>query len=415
MRDSETKTAVQEVAAAAATLSATGIVTTESDIGLKKELILAVQHTIAMFGATVLVPFLTGLSPTVALFTAGLGTLIFHLITKGMVPVFLGSSFAFIAPILAVKENFGLPYATGGIMVAGLVYVAMSLVIKLLGVERVRSFFPPTVTGPVIMVIGLTLAPVAIDMAKENWVVAIIVLISVILSSVFMKGFFKMVPILIGVVVGYLASMLLGIVDFEAIKNAAVFAVPDFMAPKFSWGAIAIVAPVALVTMMEHIGDIMTNGAVVKKDFLVKPGLHRTMLGDGLATMAAALLGGPANTTYSENTGVLALTKVYDPKILRYAAIFAIALSFVGKLGAIIQTIPTPVMGGICILLFGMIASIGMRTVAERVDFSHSRNLIISAVILVFGLSGVEILGLSGMSLAAVLGVILNKLLPEEV
>lgn len=415
MSDNQQLRAEQEVAAATATVSAAGMITADSAIGLRKELILALQHTIAMFGATVLVPFLTGLSPTVALFAAGLGTLIFHFVTKGIVPVFLGSSFAFIAPIIAVKESFGLEYATGGIMVAGLLYILMSLIIKTLGVEKVRSFFPPTVTGPVIMVIGLTLAPVAIDMAKTNWAVASIVLITVILSSVFMKGFFKMVPILIGVIVGYLASLLFGIVDFAPINQAPVLAPPDFMLPKFSWAAISIIAPVALVSMMEHIGDIMTNGAVVKKDFLVKPGLHRTMLGDGLATMLAALVGGPANTTYSENTGVLALTKVYDPKILRYAAGFAIILSFIGKLGAVIRTIPQSVMGGICILLFGMIASIGMRTVADKVDFSHSRNLIVSAVILVFGLSGVQIFGLSGMALAALLGVILNKLLPEEV
>ena len=386
-----------------------------SNIGWQRELLLALQHTIAMFGATVLVPFLTGLSPTVALFTAGLGTLIFHLLTKGIVPVFLGSSFAFIAPILAVKESFGLPYATGGIIVAGLVYVVMSALIKLVGVEKVRKFFPPAVTGPVIMVIGLTLAPVAIDMASTNWIVAGIVLITVIITSVFMKGFFQMIPILIGVIVGYLASLILGIVDFTAIAQAQWLAAPDFMLPKFSWAAIAVIAPVAIVTMMEHIGDIMTNGAVVQKDFFVNPGLHRTMLGDGVATITAALLGGPANTTYSENTGVLALTKVYSPKILRYAAIFAIVLSFIGKLGAIIRTIPQSVMGGICILLFGMIASIGMRTVSEKVDFSNSRNLIISAIILIFGLSGVELFGLSGMALAAVLGIALNKLLPENV
>lgn len=386
-----------------------------SNIGWQRELLLALQHTIAMFGATVLVPFLTGLSPTVALFTAGLGTLIFHLLTKGIVPVFLGSSFAFIAPILAVKESFGLPYATGGIIVAGLIYVVMSALIKLVGVEKVRKFFPPAVTGPVIMVIGLTLAPVAIDMASTNWIVAGIVLITVIITSVFMKGFFQMIPILIGVIVGYLASLILGIVDFTAIAQAQWLAAPDFMLPKFSWAAIAVIAPVAIVTMMEHIGDIMTNGAVVQKDFFVNPGLHRTMLGDGVATITAALLGGPANTTYSENTGVLALTKVYSPKILRYAAIFAIVLSFIGKLGAIIRTIPQSVMGGICILLFGMIASIGMRTVSEKVDFSNSRNLIISAIILIFGLSGVELFGLSGMALAAVLGIALNKLLPENV
>ncbi|NLY56226.1 MAG: uracil permease [Firmicutes bacterium] len=415
MSEIERKTALDEVAAATAAVSASSVVTADSNIGLRKELVLAVQHTIAMFGATVLVPFLTGLSPTVALFTAGLGTLVFHLVTKGMVPVFLGSSFAFIAPILAVKEAFGLPYATGGIIVAGLIYALLSMVIKVVGAEKIRSYLPPTVTGPVIMVIGLNLAPVAIDMASSNWLVAAIVLASVILASVFMKGFFKMVPILIGVTVGYLVSMIVGIVDFTPIKEAPIFALPDFMAPKFSWEAIAIVAPVAIVTLMEHVGDIITNGTVVGKDFFEKPGLSRTILGDGLATSLAGLLGGPANTTYSENTGVLALTKVYDPKILRYAAVFAIIISMVGKLGAIIRTIPEAVMGGICIMLFGMIASIGMRTVSERVDFSRSRNLIISAVILIFGLSQVSVFGLSSMAFAAILGIILNKVLPEGV
>lgn len=415
MSEIERKTALDEVAAATAAVSASSVVTADSNIGLRKELVLAVQHTIAMFGATVLVPFLTGLSPTVALFTAGLGTLVFHLVTKGMVPVFLGSSFAFIAPILAVKEAFGLPYATGGIIVAGLIYALLSMVIKVVGAEKIRSYLPPTVTGPVIMVIGLNLAPVAIDMASSNWLVAAIVLASVILASVFMKGFFKMVPILIGVTVGYLVSMIVGIVDFTPIKEAPIFALPDFMAPKFSREAIAIVAPVAIVTLMEHVGDIITNGTVVGKDFFEKPGLSRTILGDGLATSLAGLLGGPANTTYSENTGVLALTKVYDPKILRYAAVFAIIISMVGKLGAIIRTIPEAVMGGICIMLFGMIASIGMRTVSERVDFSRSRNLIISAVILIFGLSQVSVFGLSSMAFAAILGIILNKVLPEGV
>ncbi len=415
MSETERKTALDEVAVATATVSASSVVTAESEIGLRKEFILALQHTIAMFGATVLVPFLTGLSPTVALFCAGLGTLVFHLITKGMVPVFLGSSFAFIAPILVVKESFGLPYATGGIIVAGLIYAVLSMVIKVVGSDKIRSYLPPTVTGPVIMVIGLNLAPVAIDMASSNWLVASIVLASVILASVFMKGFFKMVPILIGVTVGYVVSMIVGIVDFTPIKEAPIFALPDFMAPKFSWGAIAIIAPVAIVTLMEHIGDMITNGTVVGKDFFDQPGLSRTVMGDGIATALAGFLGGPANTTYSENTGVLALTKVYDPKILRYAAVFAIIMSLVGKLGAIIRTIPEAVMGGICIMLFGMIASIGMRTVAERVDFSRSRNLIISAVILIFGLSQVSIFGLSSMALAAILGIILNKFLPEGV
>ncbi|MDD3839345.1 MAG: uracil-xanthine permease family protein [Clostridia bacterium] len=407
-----------------------------------KNILLAIQHVFAMFGATVLVPLLTGLSTSVALFTAGVGTLIFHLVTNRKVPVFLGSSFAFIPVILAVSpmgdngkplDPSRLPYALGGIVIAGVMYLLLSLIVTIFGVEKVKSFFPPVVTGPMIMVIGLVLSPTAVDMAQNNWAVALIVLAVVIAVSIFAKGFFKLVPILIGIGVGYLISMVFDITGLsganplifnahsqEIMAQSKWFGLPQFMFPKFSWEAIALIAPVALVTFMEHIGDITTNGAVVKKDFLTDPGLNRTLLGDGLATVFAGMLGGPANTTYSENTGVLAVTKVYDPKILELAAVFAIAMSLFGKLGGALQTIPTPVMGGVSLILFGMIASIGMRTISEaNLDFTCSRNLIIVSLILVMGLSGVILpignLKLAGISLAALVGVVLNKLLPENI
>lgn len=398
-----------------------------------KLLILGIQHVFAMFGATVLVPALTGLNPAVALFTAGVGTLIFHLITGRKVPVFLGSSFAFIPVILAVspvKEGTNVPvdpanlaYALGGIVVAGMVYLFMALLVYLFGVERIRNFFPPVVTGPIIMVIGLTLSPTAVSMASDNWAVAAVVVMSIIIVSIFAKGFFKLVPVLLGIAVGYVFSMVYGLIDYSVIHQASWFELPRFMFPKFSWPAILTIAPVAFVTFMEHIGDITTNGAVVGKDFLKDPGLARTLIGDGLATSFAGLVGGPANTTYSENTGVLAVTKVYEPVVLEIAAVIAILMAFMGKFGAILQTIPAAVMGGVSLILFGMIASIGMRTISEaNLDFSKSRNLIIVSLILVIGLAGdiiaIQIAGQPvkvGLFTAAVVGVLLNKLLPEGI
>lgn len=413
--------------------------------------VLGIQHVIAMFGATVLVPLLTGFNPAVALFSAGLGTLLFHLVTKKKVPVFLGSSFAFIPVIIAVASMYGefgsegykvgLQYAQGGIMVAGLLYLCMSLLIMIFGVDKIKSFFPPVVTGPMIIVIGLTLCPVALEMASGNWTVAFITLGTVIGVSVFGKGMFKIIPILCGVVVGYIAAIMFGIVDFTVVKEAGLLQVPEFTLPKFSLSAVAIIAPVVLATFMEHIGDITTNGAVVGKNFFKDPGLHRTLLGDGIATMMAGMIGGPANTTYGENTSVLAVTKVYDPSILRLAAVIAMSMSFVGKFAAMLQTIPAAVMGGVSIVLFGMIASVGLRTIAgSDIDFANNRNLIITSVILVAGI-GTEILkiksglftadgiqafngviGISitnniqivGVSLAAIIGIIINKILPEN-
>jgi uracil permease len=392
-------------------------------------LLLGLQHTVAMFGATVLVPLLTGLNPSVALFTAGLGTLVFHLVTGRMVPVFLGSSFAFIAPILAAKEaGFSLSAIGGGLAAAGLVYGLFALLVLLIGSERVRWVFPPVVTGPVIVVIGLTLAPVAVQMASKDWLLALFTFASAVVSAVFFRGLFQMIPVLIGVGAGYLLALLLGRVDLKPLQEAAWFGVPPFTLASLEWGAVLLIAPVAFVTIMEHIGDILTNGRVVGKDFFTKPGLHRTLLGDGLATSLAGLLGGPANTTYSENTGVLAVTRVYDPVVLRLAALFAILLSFSPKLAALLQTLPQGVLGGISMLLFGMIASIGIRTLAEaEIDFTKSRNLIVVSAILVLGLGGavanlgtIQVAGaalplkVSGMALAALAGVVLNLLLPQK-
>ncbi|NLJ88185.1 MAG: uracil-xanthine permease [Epulopiscium sp.] len=408
--------------------SATKVSTTTQE-----KIILGLQHVLAMFGATVLVPILTGLDPAIAILSAGLGTLVFHLCTKGMVPVFLGSSFAFIPVIALVLQEEGLAAVKGGVIVAGLIYAIMAGVIKLFGVEKVRSFFPPIVAGPIIMVIGLSLSPVAINSSLYNQgsfdvkylIVSSIVVLTMIIVSIFAKGFFKLVPILIAVVVGYLVSLPLGLVDVETIANANWFGIKNyeqiFTLPEFSLSGILAIAPVALVVFIEHIGDITTNSAVVGKDFFKEPGVHRTMLGDGLATMVAGLLGGPANTTYSENTGVLAVTKVYDPAVLRIAAVFAIIISFIGKIGAIINCIPSPVMGGISIILFGMIASIGVRILVEaHLDFSNSRNLLIAAIILVCGIAidSIPIYGeltISGLTIAAILGVILNKVLPENI
>jgi len=400
-----------------------------------KRLVLGFQHTLAMFGATVLVPLLTGLDTSVALFTAGAGTLLFHFLTKRKVPVFLGSSFAFIPAILAVKAtyatganpNAGLAYATGGIAVAGLVYLAAAGMIKVFGPDTMKKLLPPVVIGPVIITIGLKLTPVAYGMAQSHWTVALIALATVAAVSVFTKGFFKVIPILSGVVVGYIAAAFYGIVDLTPVVDASILGVPAFLAPKFSLEAIAIVAPLALVTMVEHLGDITTNGATVGKDFIADPGLHRTLSGDGVATLLAGLLGGPANTTYGENTGVLAVTKVYDPAILRIAAGVALAMAFIGKLGALIRTIPVPVMGGISIILFGMIAAIGMRIMVEnKVNFASSRNMLIAAVVLTLGIMSIlgeanpavinitSSLQLEGLSLATLAGVVLNLILPEE-
>lgn len=405
-----------------------------------KMLILGLQHMFAMFGATIVVPAITGLDPAVALFAAGGGTILFHFITKRKVPVFLGSSFAFMTAIAFIVQNEGKEYATGAIMVAGACYLAFALIAKLIGPDRVKKLFPAIVTGPVIIVIGLTLAPTVIfnDITADfvggilwtKWVVAASVVLTVVVVSIFIKGFFKLLPILCGLVVGYIVAVILHetvatpegvapLMNFAAFDSASVFQLPNFHLPKFSLSSILIIAPISIATFMEHLGDITTNGAVVGKNFFDDPGLHRTLIGDGVATIFAGFIGGPANTTYGENTGVLAVTKNYNPQIIRIAAIYAMFLSLIGYFGAFLQTIPAPVIGGMSIVLFGMISSIGIRTMAEaNVDFTSSRNLLILSITLVVGI-GVTIpvsenFVISGVALAALVGIILNAVLPEK-
>lgn len=418
-----------------------------------KHFVLGFQHLFAMFGATVLVPTLTGMNPSIALLAAGLGTLLFHFITGRKVPVFLGSSFAFIGGIATLLDGKteNIPMVQGGIIAAGLVYVVISALIYFVGVERIKKLFPPVVTAPVIIVIGLNLSPTAIEQASSCWPLAILVVAVIIVVMCFCKGFFKLVPVLIGLATGYLVALLLDVtgltalwnlaeggkfIDFQAIAEAGWIIRPSsFTLPKFDVTAITMLAPIALVTFMEHIGDITTNGAVVGKDFYKDPGLHRTLLGDGLATALAGLIGGPPNTTYGENTGVLAVTKMYDPRVLRIAACYAILLGVFAKFGAVLQTIPLAVMGGISMVLFGMISGVGLRSLCDaQLDFSHSRNLLIVALVLVIGLglgdasvqwmfnifgagdlAIAQSLKVSGLFVATVVGVILNRILPQEV
>ena len=407
-------------------------------LGTGKALILGLQHTFAMFGATVLVPLLTGLDVSTTLLCAGLGTLLFHLITKGKVPAFLGSSFAFlggygiVAPMLTdsagnLTANLEmLPYASGGVVFAGLLYLLMSALITVFGVRKIMRLFPPVVTGPIIISIGLILAPSAISNCAQNWLLAVIALGTVVICNIWGKGMVKILPILIGVIVSYLAALVMGEVDFAAIQQAAWFGVPIHASAmaKFDLSAILTIMPIALATMMEHIGDIAAISATTGKNYIRDPGLNRTLLGDGLATSMAGILGGPANTTYGENTGVLALTRIYDPRVMRIAACFAILLSLSPKFGAAINTIPSAIVGGISFILYGMISAIGVRNVVEnQVDFTNSRNLIIAAVILVSALGfnslgGVsfQVLGttvsLSGLAIAAILGILLNAIIP---
>lgn len=390
--------------------------------GIPQTIVLGLQHGFTMFSATVLVPIITGLDISVALLMAGIGTLIFHFVTKNKVPAFLGSSFAFIAPILLVTDKFGIPYALGGIVAAGVIYLFLSFLVSQFGPERIIAFFPPVVTGPVIMVIGLKLAPTAIGMASENWWLALVGFVVVVLVSTFTKGFLRVIPVLMGIVFGYFVAAIFGIIDFTTVTEAKWLGFPQFTFAKFNWNAIMIIAPVAIVTVIEHIGDVLAIGATAEKNFVTDPGLHRTLLGDGLATSISAFFGGPANTTYSENTGVLALTKVYNPIVMRIAAIFAIIIGLVPKLGAIIATIPDALIGGISIILFGMIAAVGMRTVVENnVNLEKPRNLIIAATILILSLGGVSIpislgngqIEIEGMALGALVGIILNKVMPE--
>lgn len=401
-----------------------------SQLAPGKKLILGLQHTFTMFGATILVPLLTGLEISTALFMAGAGTLLFHLITGGKVPVFLGSSFAFIVPMAAVTGKFCtddfkpelMSYALGGIFIAGIVYLIMAVIVYIFGHEKVMAFFPPVVTGPIIMVIGLKLAPTAVNMAGTNWSLAIASFAIVTCVSVYAKGFFKVLPVLCGLAGGYLIALLSGCVNFEPVADCSIFGIPKFMIAKFDMQYIMLVAPVAVATVVEHIGDILAISETTGCKYVISPGLHRTLIGDGLATSFSSLFGGPANTTYSENTGVVALTKVYDPQIMRIAAVFAIIMSVIPKLGALISTVPQAVIGGISIVLFGMIAAIGVKSLIEhKIDLGKPRNLIIVATILVLGLGGAALpisvasfsLKMEGMALAAIAGICLNKILPE--
>ncbi|AXU72664.1 uracil permease [Clostridioides difficile] len=395
-----------------------------------KKTIMSLQHLLAMFGATVLVPILTGFNPSVAIFCAGVGTLIFHFCTEGKVPAFLGSSFAFIPVILAAKEAYGgdLAYAQGGIIVAGLIYIIMSIIVKVVGVNKIKLYFPAQVTGAMIVVIGLNLLPTAFSMASANFVIAFITLAIAILTNKFGRGFIKQLGILIAVFSGYIICLILRLVDITTITEASLFAIPNFTVPKLSLGAIVIISPVVLAVFMEHIGDMTTNGAVVGKNFIENPGLNRTLLGDGFATIVAGCLGGPANTTYGENTAVLAITKNYDPSILRRTAIFAILLACVGKFGGFLQSIPGSVMGGISIMLFSMITYVGLKTIRDSSCVESKINILIIAVILLIGLGttylsnkgisvGIPITStvkITGLSLAAIVGIVLNRILNNQ-
>jgi uracil permease len=423
------------------------------ELGVPKMLLLGLQHMFAMFGATILVPILVntyfngeGLSIQVTLICAGIGTLFFHLCTKLKVPAFLGSSFAFLGGFHTVANldtgifkdmSMGekLPYACGGIVVAGALYLVLALVVKLVGVKRVMRFLPPVVTGPIIICIGLSLAPSAVNNAKTNWLLAIIAFAVIVIFNIWGKGMFKIIPILMGVVISYVVAFILfkcgvhnpdgsAIFTFKAVKDAGWVDLPPFQLCKFNITSILVMAPIALATMMEHIGDISAISATTGNNFIKDPGLHRTLIGDGLATAFAAAFGGPANTTYGENTGVLELSRVYDPRVVRLAAVYAILLSFSPKVAECIGSLPASIIGGVSFMLYGMISAIGVRNVVEnKVDFTKSRNLIVAAVILVsalgfgngitFTVAGTSIT-LTSLAIAAILGIALNAILPGK-
>ena len=410
-------------------------------LGTPRMLVLGLQHMFAMFGATVLVPTLTGLSVSATLLFAGLGTLLFHLLSKGKVPAFLGSSFAFLAGYFAIapnKEPELLPYACFGVACAGLLYVVLSALFKAFGTKKVMRFFPPIVTGPIIIAIGLTLSGSAITNCSANWWIAVVAIVVVIVCNIWGKGMIKIIPILMGVLVSYVLAAVTGNVDFTKVKEAAWIGLP------FQWDntvfglfsgevdsgllitAVVTIVPLALATMVEHIGDMCAISSTCERNYIEDPGLHRTLLGDGLATTLASLFGAPANTTYGENTGVLALSKVYDPKVVRLAAIFAVIVSFCPKFAALIAAMPTATIGGVSLVLYGMISAVGVRNVVEnRVDFTKSRNVIIAALILVLSIGinytgtivipiGSISISLSGLAVAAIVGIVLNAVMPGK-
>ncbi len=405
--------------------------TNEYNDPLWRQGISGAQMVFVAFGALVLMPLITGMDPNVALFTAGIGTLLFQLVTGRQVPVFLASSFAFIAPILAAKGEFGLPAVLGGIVASGLVYILLSAVVRVKGAGFIDRLLPPVVIAPVIISIGLALSPVAVNMAmgkagdgsaqlvpyETAMLISMSALITTVLVAAMGRGLLRLVPILAGISVGCIVAAFCGVIDTSSIAAAPWLAIPAFVAPELHWGAILYIVPVALAPAIEHIGGVVAIGSVTGKNFIKKPGLHRTLLGDGLATSAAGLFGGPPNTTYAEVTGAVMLTKNYNPKIMTWAACFAIALAFVGKFGTALQSIPVPVMGGILCLLFGSIAVVGLNTlIRHQVDLSEARNLIIVSVTLVFGIGGMVIgnsdFALSGISLCAICALVLNLVLP---
>ena len=405
-------------------------------------LVLGIQHMFAMFGATVLVPVLTGLSVTTTLLFAGLGTLLFHLLAKGKVPAFLGSSFAFLAGYQAIapnKEPELLPYACAGVAVAGLLYVILAALFRAFGAQKVMRFFPPIVTGPVIICIGLTLSSSALNNCAKNWPIALVAIVVVIVCNIWGKGMIKIIPILLGVVASYVVAAITGNVDFTLVEKAAwigspvemertVFALFGDCDTSLLVSSMITIVPLALATMIEHIGDICAISSTCERNYLADPGLHRTLLGDGLATTLASLFGAPANTTYGENTGVLALSKVYDPRVIRIAAGLAVLLSFSPKFGALVTAMPLATMGGVSMILYGMISAIGVRNVVEnKVDFTNSRNVIIAAIIMVLAIgiafseagaivipAGEATIRLSGLAVASLVGIILNAILPGK-
>ena len=407
----------------------TGIYDARKELGWGKSIIMGLQQCFAMFGATSLVPVLTnsygegivGLSASVTLFCAGVATLWFHFITKGKVPVFLGSSFAFLGMYQAIIPQYGKEYATGGVVAAGGLYVILAILIKVLGTKRVMKLFPPAVCGPLIILIGINLAGSAIDNLFTNWMLGIVPILVIIICNTWGKGMIKIIPVLISLIVSYIVAIIMGAVDFSAVGSANWVGIPNFHLPKFNADAIVAGLAVAVAAMVEHVGDIMAIGATCGKNFIADPGLTRTLLGDGIGTSLAGLLGGPANTTYSENTGVVALTRVFDPFVMRIAAVMAIILSLSPKFEAVINSIPAAIIGGISFVLYGMIAATGIRTIVEnQVDYVNMRNVLITAIILVSGLGFnhknivIGSVAFGGLACAAVFGIILNAVLPGK-
>lgn len=424
--------------------STDGSIRNARELGVPKMLLLGLQHMFAMFGATVLVPLITGMSVQVTLFGAGLGTLLFHVFGKFKVPAFMGSSFAFMAGILAVREAHvyadltqleQLQYAGGGIIVAGLLYLALAMIIKAVGVKRVLRFVPPVVTGPIVVLIGVILARHAVSQAETNWLLALISLGIIIIATIWGRGMVRIIPILLGLFGAYIVAVGMNffgmtnpdgsyIIDFSAIAAESVVGLPPFHFVRFDWTAIIIMLPIAIATIMEHIGDVAAIGHTIGEDLVENPGLHRTLIGDGVSTIMSAAFGGPASTTYGENVGVLALTRVYDPRVVRLAAVYAVVLSFFPQFAAFVYTIPPAIVGGVSFILYGMISAVGLRTVVEnKVDFSNARNLIIAAVILVCGLGfpnrftvavfGQDII-ITALAMAALAGLVLNAVLPGK-